>query len=408
MGHSSHRIYHWLHQKVGRAKWGLALTQEEGERWTLALSLEHLGWNYLFQWEYSQAATVWEKSIAFYRQLGDQQGIAETLDGLASLAASQGNIKQAQALWEEQLALSRTLKEKRTTSDALLELGRLAAAQGDFSRAEALCQESLTLAQDIGYGYGMGRVMSSLGQFARRQGDLERATYWAEKNLSFMRGTFQLFDAGQIALDQGNLERAAELFEEGLSRGQEEGFDSAVAYFLYGFALIALEKKQPQQAAHLLGAAEKLRTGEIDLFGQRDYEQAVGHVRTQLGEQAFVAAWAQGRTMKPEQVLAALEPTMMVIKSPTESSSTRFRKAPTTYPDGLTAREVEILRLVAQGLTDAEVAEQLVISPRTVNWHLTSIYSKLGVSSRSAATRYAVEHHLLFQMNLAVPQQHPR
>jgi DNA-binding NarL/FixJ family response regulator len=56
---------------------------------------------------------------------------------------------------------------------------------------------------------------------------------------------------------------------------------------------------------------------------------------------------------------------------------------------------VEVLCLVAQGLTDAQVAEQLVISPRTVNWHLTSIYSKLQVSSRAAATRYAIEHHLL-------------
>ncbi len=64
-------------------------------------------------------------------------------------------------------------------------------------------------------------------------------------------------------------------------------------------------------------------------------------------------------------------------------------------PAGLTARQVEVLRLVAQGLTDAQVAEQLVINPRTVNFHLTSIYNKLGVSSRSAATRYAIEQHLV-------------
>ncbi len=76
------------------------------------------------------------------------------------------------------------------------------------------------------------------------------------------------------------------------------------------------------------------------------------------------------------------------------SSIPHAAKAP-TYPDGLTAREVEVLRLVAQGLTDAEVAEKLVISPRTVNWHLTSIYSKLGVSSRAAATRYAIEQHVV-------------
>ena len=64
-------------------------------------------------------------------------------------------------------------------------------------------------------------------------------------------------------------------------------------------------------------------------------------------------------------------------------------------PAGLTAREVEVLRLVAQGLTSAQIAEQLVIGVVTVNFHVRSIYSKLGVSSRSAATRYAIEHHLV-------------
>jgi len=61
---------------------------------------------------------------------------------------------------------------------------------------------------------------------------------------------------------------------------------------------------------------------------------------------------------------------------------------------GLTAREVEVLRLLAAGLTDAQIAGQLVISSRTVNAHLTSIYHKIAVSSRAAATRYALEHHL--------------
>jgi DNA-binding CsgD family transcriptional regulator len=59
---------------------------------------------------------------------------------------------------------------------------------------------------------------------------------------------------------------------------------------------------------------------------------------------------------------------------------------------------MEVLRLVADGLTDAQVAEQFIISPRTVNWHLSSIYSKLQVSSRAAATRYAMEHHLLYPL----------
>jgi DNA-binding NarL/FixJ family response regulator len=61
---------------------------------------------------------------------------------------------------------------------------------------------------------------------------------------------------------------------------------------------------------------------------------------------------------------------------------------------GLTAREVEVLRLVAYGMSDALIAERLVVSLRTVHSHLRAIYRKLGVSSRSAATRWAVEHHL--------------
>ncbi|HKG27461.1 MAG TPA: helix-turn-helix transcriptional regulator, partial [Thermomicrobiales bacterium] len=61
---------------------------------------------------------------------------------------------------------------------------------------------------------------------------------------------------------------------------------------------------------------------------------------------------------------------------------------------GLTARETEVLKLVAQGLTDSAVAAQLYISPRTVSQHLRSVYGKLSVSTRSAATRFAIEHDI--------------
>ncbi len=64
-------------------------------------------------------------------------------------------------------------------------------------------------------------------------------------------------------------------------------------------------------------------------------------------------------------------------------------------PNDLTEREVEVLRLVARGLTDAQVAELLVISPRTVNAHLRSIYSKLGITLRHAATLFALEQQLI-------------
>jgi len=65
------------------------------------------------------------------------------------------------------------------------------------------------------------------------------------------------------------------------------------------------------------------------------------------------------------------------------------------YPASLTGREAEVLRLVAQGLTDAQVAERLVVSAHTVHAHLRAIYGKLDVTSRAAATRFAVEHGLI-------------
>jgi DNA-binding NarL/FixJ family response regulator len=127
---------------------------------------------------------------------------------------------------------------------------------------------------------------------------------------------------------------------------------------------------------------------DLEPLERAEYERTVENVRTELGEEAFTAAWAEGRTMTPEQALAAHLP----MGEPSRAPSA---KLPITYPDRLTAREVKILRLVAQGLTNDQVAEQLVISSRTVNTHLTSIYSKIGVPSRSAATRYAIDHHLV-------------
>ena len=64
-------------------------------------------------------------------------------------------------------------------------------------------------------------------------------------------------------------------------------------------------------------------------------------------------------------------------------------------PAGLTRREVEVLGLVATGLTNGQVAERLFLSPRTVQRHLNSVFHKLGVSSRTAATRFALEHGLV-------------
>ncbi len=93
-----------------------------------------------------------------------------------------------------------------------------------------------------------------------------------------------------------------------------------------------------------------------------------------------------------DYALSTEEPSTTTLSSTPEQPSASSSPAP---PAGLTSREVEVLRLVAEGLTNPQVAKELFLSPRTVQRHLNSIYHKLGVRSRTAATRFAIDHGLL-------------
>jgi DNA-binding CsgD family transcriptional regulator len=198
-----------------------------------------------------------------------------------------------------------------------------------------------------------------------------------------------------IAIHQGNFPEAEKLFVESLNRKHELAERLGVAYALEGLAYLAAASTNPQKAARLWGAAEAIResigTPLTDLE-QADSERYITAARAQLREKAFQAEKETGAAMSLEQIFQyALEPSK-------ESSQDAGKKTTRqSFPAGLTAREVEVLGLVAQGLSDAEVSESLVISPRTVNAHLTSIYNKLGVNSRVAATRFAVDHGLVEQ-----------
>ncbi|HEX5506225.1 MAG TPA: response regulator transcription factor, partial [Thermomicrobiales bacterium] len=119
---------------------------------------------------------------------------------------------------------------------------------------------------------------------------------------------------------------------------------------------------------------------------------ATGELRVATGErEAADAALAEARTLL--EPLGA-KPALARADVLAARLAAATRPSPAAYPAGLSAREVEVLRLVAEGLTDAQVAERLYLSPRTVGQHLRSVYNKLGVSSRLAATRFALEHGL--------------
>jgi DNA-binding CsgD family transcriptional regulator len=206
-------------------------------------------------------------------------------------------------------------------------------------------------------------------------------------------------DLGWVALLGGDLDRAEALHKESLARSKELGGSLGTPIFLEGLACDAGAKGEAEKAARLFGAAQVLREAwgvPLEPALRPLEEPFLVGARSQLDESAWTEAWEEGRAMSMEAAfeyaLSEEEPsTITSSAAPTEQLSTPVSE----HPAGLTPREVEVLRLVAEGLTNPQVAQKLFLSPRTVQRHLNSVYRKLGVNSRTAATHLALEHDLL-------------
>ena len=234
-------------------------------------------------------------------------------------------------------------------------LGATILAQGDAARAVALLEESLALYRDLG---APREIADALGRL------------------------------GWTALAAGDLPRAGTCFGEGLALYRQLGSERGSAGCLEGLAGVAAARGAAVQAARLFGAAEAQCGADglpLPPAARAISRRHLALARAGLDEAAFAAAWAEGRTMPLD------EAARLGADAPPPTAATAPRQ---TYPAGLTGREVEVLRLVAEGLSNAQVAERLYLSPRTVDQHLRSIYNKLGVSSRTAAARFAVDHGL--------------
>jgi predicted ATPase/class 3 adenylate cyclase/DNA-binding CsgD family transcriptional regulator len=409
----------------------------------LAEALYRLGRLLMTLDAYEQVEARLSESLALFQSLGDKRGSAAALVALAEVERSKGASDLAWAHLREADALCQETGESIQRARCLASLARMCMAQGDYRQAQILLEESVRLTQAAGESFAPEPLSAlALLLFVSNQ-DLARAAALAEACLIAWRelgeqqesaGTLNLL--GDIRLAQGAVDEAQRLLEQSLALFQRVGDRANEARVLIALARVAVRQQDGAaasrlceaslnllhtigfrfhipaaleewaaavalqgkliRAAQLWGAAEALReTLGMPLMpaGRAAYEQAIARVRTQLEERTFVDAWARGRRMKLEEILAPERSTPNVTPSQEARVLPSSRKHP-SYPDGLTTREVEVLRLVAAGLTDAQIAQQLVISPRTVNAHLTSIYSKISVSSRTAATRYALEHHL--------------
>ncbi len=344
------------------AEESLALLRRDGDRWWTAYFLVVLARDASFKREYARASQHFEESLALLRSLGYAGDVAWPLLYMAHDLIIQGEHLRAQPLLEEGLILCREADSKGGLAYALSLLGQVALEQGDVARANTHFSESLLLNQEAGHRQSIARSLFSL--------------------------------AGVVAL-QGDHARARILYEESLSIAITLEHQGLIASSLEGLAVVAATQGQSAWAARLWGAAETVRKGHDIAHSQMLHpgsEQARTTARSALGEHAFAAALAQGRSLSPQEALTAQAPVPVTRE---EISKPVVASVKMRFPNQLTRREVEVLRLVAEGLTDAQVAQKLVISSGTVSWYMRSICGKLGVSSRTAATRVALEQHLL-------------
>lgn len=385
----------------------LALSRELGDTHRIAYCLRNLGWLVYQEGSFTRARTLYEESLELFKALDDKQGIALALTNLGYLAQNQGDFEGAYLLFSEALAICRELGSTRLVISLLFQLAQLLYVSNEYPPAGeivSLLNESIALAQELSDRNMIAHAHFLLGLVAFSQGDLVKARLLVEEAVSFFKTRGDRRSEGvmnamlaRIITAQGDYDTARILLKESLAIGREIGDKTEIATLcLEGMAILAGASGQRAWAVRLWGAAEKLR--DVVAFPmipveRVPYQRSITELRAFFGEQNFAILKEEGRAMSPEEALS--ERATLPPKQTSQPAQFSPIEKTLTYPAGLSAREVEVLRLLTQGLSDAEIAERLVVSPRTVNTHLTSIYRKLQVTSRSAATRYAIEHQVV-------------
>jgi DNA-binding CsgD family transcriptional regulator/tetratricopeptide (TPR) repeat protein len=351
------------------------------------------------------ARSLAEEALALFREMGDQERVAWSLSTLGVLDTQEEKYASARARYDESLALHRKLRNKRGIAAALLRMAQLLfVAQGDQAALGSLLDEGLALNTELGEREGIANVNSLSAQLAFRRGDSSSARAQIEKSILLYREIGQrrvlaesLAILARIVLSQGERTEARALYDESLEIARELNHMWLIAACLEGQAGMAAEEGQLTWAVQLWGAADALRETirvSIPLIERLDNERSIASARTRLGEKDFAAAWEAGRAMTPEQAITSQGNAIIAsLAAPAPTSSSTYPAA-STYPAGLTAREVEVLRLVARGLTSGEIALELKISEKTVSHHLTHIFNKTSSGNRAAAVAFAIRNGL--------------
>jgi predicted ATPase/DNA-binding CsgD family transcriptional regulator/Tfp pilus assembly protein PilF len=356
------------------------------------------------------------ESLELSRASGDDFTVPTALRVISQAAARAGRVDDAVAYIEEAVAAAEAAGNDWEAGLTQATKAAIAVRQGKFKSAQRAYETALEVLAD-NIRWGVAQVEYGMGTLARTRGDADTAV----KYFTDAMGIFRELDArpeiarcqagiGWIAVASGDFDQAQESLAEALRLNQIGGQRLGIARGLEAFAALAAARQQPERAARLAGAACQLREslGHGTGIGPR-IEAVLEFARGRLGASAAAALFAEGREVTAEDAvgfalgpdqdhpvpgpLAATEPAWT---DPARRGGGAHRGSSPSVPSGqltpLTPRELEIVKLVARGLSNREIGDELVISPATAARHVANILAKLGYSSRTQIASWATRH----------------
>jgi DNA-binding CsgD family transcriptional regulator/tetratricopeptide (TPR) repeat protein len=335
----------------------------------------------------------------FWDIAGRRSVAAGLLHMLGLVVSARGDSERAIQLFEESLAFSRKVRDKRGIADNLLLLGIEMRSWGNFEKARDLLEEGMGEGREVGDPELLAAFLTQLCDTFVLQGNLERATVIGEKAVAICREHKHRFMLSEVlcnlgwpALLRGDPGRATTLYAESLELKRELGFMLDLPETLDGLACVAVARGETERAVRLFGATRALHEQVRDHTTTREYaalrEPYLADTRSQLSEEAWEAAFTEGRAMGFEETV---EYALSEEERPSSLVTTPEQISSTAHTPALTRRERQVASLVAHGLTNHQIASELMLSEHTVHHHVTNVLKKLNLRSREQVVTHLVD-----------------
>ncbi len=378
----------------------LEMPEASARTFERAWVLNGAGWLALCQGEHARGEALNRESLAIGRTLNDSLLVSRELINMGVGAHQHGDDDTARVFFEEALAIARGSSDPMGEAMALRNLSSLAVDVGDFGAVELPGGQALALGRKLRSDWMQAGALTQLGLAAFGLGRVAGAREILEESVTAARASgdrnfisSSLDALGNVLLAHGDQQRAGALLRESLQLRYDVGDWPHIPTSVESLARAYASSGQPEKAVRLLATAADLRAALQRPQTARERAMAelwLPALRHRLGEKGFEAAWDAGRSVPVEQVVADTLLPNDDGRPPTIAVRSRALRA----TNWLTAREREVAVLVARGCSNREIAEELVIAPRTAETHVGNIFTKLDLRSRAELAAWAVEHGL--------------